>query len=249
MKTHLSAIASLYAIAFSMPAMANPHPAVTGYQMAVQRKLINPRSDYAQKLLGAVNLIRQGLSPEEASRKTGISVRVLNKILEMGSPIPYVDAALPVPSPPILRGASISRALKVANLPPPPKFDPVLKVNPSKKGKAKANLGKEKIKHISSAASAIAPVALMPREPDDTGEFVVGWGFGTAIESATFQKLKFRPRKPGVLRAENVQTLFLKITEVGIDESETSTAKAFLYSPERSELGMEPEDSSTEGIR
>jgi hypothetical protein len=107
-KTALKA-SVLIALAFPLSVMASPMEAQyaqRGYDVLVKRGAIIPTSSYSKFLREAISLISQGNSVEEASRKTGVNILVLQKILRLGTPIPAVDpktviqATLPVPELP-----------------------------------------------------------------------------------------------------------------------------------------------------
>jgi hypothetical protein len=99
----------IISLAFPMSVMASPleaQYAQRGYDVLVQRGAIIPTSSYSKVLRDAIMLIGQGNSVADVSRKTGVNILVLQKILRLGTPIPAVDpktiiqATLPVPEPP-----------------------------------------------------------------------------------------------------------------------------------------------------
>jgi hypothetical protein len=99
----------LISLAFPLSVVASPleaQYAQRGYDVLVQRGAIISTSSYSKVLREAITLIGQGNSVADVSRKTGVNILVLQKILRLGTPIPAVDpktiiqATLPVPEPP-----------------------------------------------------------------------------------------------------------------------------------------------------
>jgi hypothetical protein len=188
------------ALAFPLSVMASPMEAQyaqRGYDVLVQRGAIIPTSSYSKVLQEAISLISQGNSVEEASRKTGVNILVLQKILRLGTPIPAVDpktviqATLPVPELPAIAINSVEA------IPTPPELtetkEPTQAIAPKKITRPhKLKPIRAKAKTKAKAKNTKKPKATLVSGP----KFAEGYGMGyfnfdEFKEPKTF-KYKFR---------------------------------------------------------
>lgn len=100
------------------PAIAQPVIILTGYEKAIRMHLIKPNSPYSQALRAAIALMQRGITVEAAAAQTGINLAALQKLIDLGTPIPTVEATLPVfqSQPPMLE-RSLKQKLVVALAP------------------------------------------------------------------------------------------------------------------------------------
>jgi hypothetical protein len=194
-KTALKA-SVIISLAFPISVIASPleaQYAKRGYDVLVQRGAIIPTSSYSKVLRDAIALIGQGNPVEEVSRKTGVNILVLQKILRLGTPIPAVDpktviqATLPVPEPlPITVKASKSEPLPVFP-------EPRIIEKPSSVIVSKKNIFPKKINtHRSKAKANKKSKTVLASSP----KYVEGYGMGY-FETDDFKaskkfKYKFR---------------------------------------------------------
>ena len=66
--------------------------AAAGYRRAVMQRLIKPDSPYSLALQQALFLLQQGATIQGAAVQTGLKPVVLQKLVQMGVPIPTVEA-------------------------------------------------------------------------------------------------------------------------------------------------------------
>jgi hypothetical protein len=169
--------ASLFiALAFCLPVLASPMDAQyaqTGYDRLVRRGSILLNSQYSRAIREAISLIGQGKSVDEASRRTGVRLPVLQKILRLGTPIPAVDpstviqAILPVPELP--------KGIRIPKKP--------------------TNVKAKKIK-IKPQKSTKVETVLAYQESTPSYRYVEGWGLGQVQDNrfGKSDKFKFRFR-------------------------------------------------------
>lgn len=114
----------LFSVALSAviasPVIAQPVAILTGYEKAVRMHLIKPNSPYSQALRAAIALMQRGVTVEAAAAQTGVNLAALQKLIELATPIPTVEATLPVfqAQPPMVE-RSLKQPLTIALVPKP----------------------------------------------------------------------------------------------------------------------------------
>ena len=69
--------------------------AAAGYRRAVMQRLIKPDSPYSLVLQQALFLLQQGATIHSAAEQTGLKPVVLLRLVQMGAPVPTIEAVTP----------------------------------------------------------------------------------------------------------------------------------------------------------